>query len=255
MLWGITGLFFVLTVIFLAGKGSFLIAGYNTAGKKQKERYDEKKLCRLMGGCMGIITISLAAGAFYGENMPGYLSYAFVIVVIADVLVTVILANTVCCRKDKNGAAQESPEEKRKNQKLQRISFALTAGIFIFVGIMLTTGNIKVNMNKESMEIEGSYWPDMEISWDKIQSVTYMENLQAGSRIGGLGSLRLQEGSFENSEFGAYTRYTYVKCKKYVVMETTAGVLVVNQKTEKETEELYGKIRSGIFSGMRCRKM
>lgn len=37
-------IFVIMGVIFLFGKGSFLIAGYNTADKKEKEKYDEKKL-------------------------------------------------------------------------------------------------------------------------------------------------------------------------------------------------------------------
>ena len=37
-------IFVIMGVIFLFGKGSFLLAGYNTADKKEKEKYDEKKL-------------------------------------------------------------------------------------------------------------------------------------------------------------------------------------------------------------------
>ncbi len=39
-------LFVILGIIFLCGKGSFLIAGYNTASKVEKEKIDEKQLCR-----------------------------------------------------------------------------------------------------------------------------------------------------------------------------------------------------------------
>ena len=60
MIWVITGVFAVLSILFFTGKGSFLIAGYNTASKEQKKRYDEKKLCRLMGVSMGIIAVSCA---------------------------------------------------------------------------------------------------------------------------------------------------------------------------------------------------
>lgn len=183
MVWCITGLFLVLTIIFLAGKGSFLIAGYNTAGKKEKARYDEKKLCRVMGGCMGVITAALAVTAWLGEDAPDYLRYGFIFVVFADIFVTAVLGNTVCLRKS---TGEKSLEERRKNQKAMWFSMGILAVLFLIVGILLTTGNIKVNLTEEVMEIQGSYWPDLELSWDKIQSVSCAEGIQAGSRTGGL---------------------------------------------------------------------
>ena len=59
----ITALFVILGLVFRKGKGKFLIAGYNTASKAQKEKIDEQKLCRYMSilmfalaGCWLIIT-------------------------------------------------------------------------------------------------------------------------------------------------------------------------------------------------------
>lgn len=242
MTWWITGLFLILTIVFLAGKGSFLIAGYNTASKKDKERYDEKKLCRLMGICMGIVTLALAVGSWLGEDVPGWMQYGFVILVLADVLAIFILSNTVCVRKDVRDKEEESPEEKKRNSRRVKISFLMIAALFAFVGVILTTGSIKVKLNEENMEIVGSWWPDMKVDWEKIQSVSCTDQVKSGARTGGLGSLRLQEGRFENSEFGSYARYTYVRCKKYVVIEMDGGILVVNQRTEEETEELYERI-------------
>ena len=49
MLWGIAILFAIISGVLLAGKGGFLIAGYNTSNAKDKAKYDEKKLCRTLG--------------------------------------------------------------------------------------------------------------------------------------------------------------------------------------------------------------
>ena len=46
------GLFLLLGLIFFNGKGPFLIAGYNTASKAEKEKIDEKKLCGYVGKLM-----------------------------------------------------------------------------------------------------------------------------------------------------------------------------------------------------------
>lgn len=64
MLMIITLIFAVLSIVFLLGKGSFLIAGYNTASKEEKQRYDEKKLCRLMGIGFFVITVG-----FFGISL------------------------------------------------------------------------------------------------------------------------------------------------------------------------------------------
>lgn len=50
-------MFLVFGLVFMRGKGAFLIAGYNTSSKEAKAKYDEKALC----GFMGKIMFSFAA--------------------------------------------------------------------------------------------------------------------------------------------------------------------------------------------------
>ena len=52
---GIIVLLFCLSIVFFNGKGSFLIAGYNTKSKEGKEKYDVKALCRYMGKLLLVI--------------------------------------------------------------------------------------------------------------------------------------------------------------------------------------------------------
>lgn len=42
-------LFLGLGILFLNGKGAFLIAGYNTKSKAEQEKYDKIALCKFMG--------------------------------------------------------------------------------------------------------------------------------------------------------------------------------------------------------------
>ena len=48
-------IFLLLGLVFSRGKGAFLIAGYNTASKAEKEKCDEKALCRFVGKLMFIL--------------------------------------------------------------------------------------------------------------------------------------------------------------------------------------------------------
>jgi hypothetical protein len=66
----IVAVFVILGIVFLNGKGSFLIAGYNTAAKAQKEKIDEKKLCNYTGKLMFVLAgcfLIIAASDIFGE--------------------------------------------------------------------------------------------------------------------------------------------------------------------------------------------
>ena len=51
-----TGLCVLLGIVFAAGKGTGLIAGYNTATAEEKANYDKKKLCKAMSRLMFALT-------------------------------------------------------------------------------------------------------------------------------------------------------------------------------------------------------
>ena len=45
-------IFIILGVLLRFAKASFLIAGYNTSSKLQKEKYNEKALCKFIGNLL-----------------------------------------------------------------------------------------------------------------------------------------------------------------------------------------------------------
>lgn len=45
-------IFILLGLVFIKGKGAFLIAGYNTSSKEEKAKYDEMALLKFMGKIM-----------------------------------------------------------------------------------------------------------------------------------------------------------------------------------------------------------
>lgn len=248
MIWLITGVFAVLSILFFTGKGSFLIAGYNTASKEQKELYDEKKLCRLMGVSMGIITVSCALQAW--SAAPHWMQMAGGILILADVALTVFLANSSLV---KNKQAAEELTEKTGNPgsaKTQRfLKWGTSAFVLILValvGLMLFTGEIKVRLKDNALQIQSSFWADKEIPLEQIQSAEYLEALPRGTRTNGLGSYRLLAGHFKAAEIGNYIRYTYVKCQEGISLKTHDGIVILNQKTPAETRVLYERIKQSL---------
>ena len=88
-------IFIILGLVILAGKGDFLIAGYNTAPKEEKEKYNIKRLRLLIG-----ILLFICAGAMtlLHIDVAGS-SLAFTIIVMISTVVIVIMANTWAKKK------------------------------------------------------------------------------------------------------------------------------------------------------------
>lgn len=100
LLWVVVGLFAFLTILLLSGRGGALIAGYNDMKKAEKAKYDEKKLCRVVGGCMGVITLLISVMAIWEDVLPESFAVVSLVVIFADVVVTIILCNTICKKKE-----------------------------------------------------------------------------------------------------------------------------------------------------------
>ena len=57
-----------LSLLFLSGHGSIFVAGFNTASPRQRARYDERELCRGMGG----LTLGCAVGLYVEHKFADY---------------------------------------------------------------------------------------------------------------------------------------------------------------------------------------
>ncbi len=106
-LWVVFGIFFVIAVVLLSGHGAGLIAGYNTASKAEKAKYDEKKLCRVTGTGIMIIAILILVMTLFMNVLPASFAYVFFAVVVVD-CVTIIVLSATCCKKK-----QEEQQEER----------------------------------------------------------------------------------------------------------------------------------------------
>lgn len=245
MEWFIAAVLAILSIVLLTGKGAFLIAGYNTANKKEKAKYDEKKLCRVVGGGLGIITVLLVLMAVFQDDPPSWFGVVFSAGFFLAFVLILVLSNTIC-RVKPAPDRPAPPEKKRKQRVLFGINIAVI-GIFCgVVGGLLFTGDIRITVTESQVVADGSYWSGYEVELDSIEEVSLEKNLDLGRRVGGLGSMRLLEGNFRNEAFGKYTLYAYVTCKSYVVLRTPGRTVVLNQETAEATEELYQAVKKAV---------
>ena len=98
IMWIVVILFAILSIVFLTGHGAGFIAGYNTASKEEKSKYDKKKLCRVMGAGFSVITVCILIMAIWEDRLPAEFAYVFLAVVLIDCVIMIVLTNTVCKR-------------------------------------------------------------------------------------------------------------------------------------------------------------
>ena len=89
-------IFAVLSIVLISGHGSWLISGYNMASKEEKAKYNEKKLCRIMGIGMSVIAILLLIMGLLENALPAFFVYISLGIILVDVVVIIILGNTIC---------------------------------------------------------------------------------------------------------------------------------------------------------------
>ena len=96
IVWIIFVIFAVLSIVLLSGHGSWFISGYNTASKEEKEKYNEKKLCRTVGIGTSVITLLILIMGLLENILPAFFAYIALGIIIVDVVVIIILGNTIC---------------------------------------------------------------------------------------------------------------------------------------------------------------
>ena len=94
----ITAILLIVGIVILVGKGDNLMAGYNTASKKEREEYDVKRLRYLVGGLL-IIQAPMTFFLLGEETMTA--GFAYVALTIILCIIVVILANTWAKKKSK----------------------------------------------------------------------------------------------------------------------------------------------------------
>ena len=118
------------------------------------------------------------------------------------------------------------------------ITKSLTDDIIMPV-IAMFTGDIDCRLDATELTVEASFEKDLTLPYDRIDSLELREEGVDGSRVIGFASSRLLMGSFQNDEFGTYTRYTYTGDGPAIVIEAQGKTLVIGLKEPADTLALF----------------
>ena len=117
--------------------------------------------------------------------------------------------------------------------------------LLIGVGILMFTGDVTATAGERALEIKATYYDDLSLEYDKIDSVEYRE-VNIGARQIGFGSPRLSLGIFKNEEFGSYTLYSYTGVSSHIVIKSGDRTLVIGLENEDENRLLFKVLEQKI---------
>ncbi len=190
---------------------------------------------RFGGKCWFWGGIGIAASALLPENHA-------VTVLFVGIWVMVLLPMFYSYRYYKTQKARGDvlrPLPTIANGKAGKISLVFLIIILVFVGSLLFTGDIEYHFDTDRLVIEADFYDDLVLVYDVLESIEYRDSNVSGSRAWGYGSFRLLLGTFQNEEFGTYTRYTYYDPKNTVILKTMKQTYVLSGETPEQTREIY----------------
>lgn len=170
-------------------------------------------------------------------------------VLIVAILPAVVLPILYSWRFRKKQLAEGTLSEEEmspQRKKSMLISLAFTGATLLLVIIIMFTGSISAEAAEDALKLEGSFGYSLTLPYDEIDSLELREEVVSGSRVSGVGSGKLLLGTFQNAEFGLYTRYTYTGSDCCVVIFSEGKTLVVALETGEETRTLYDTLLERI---------
>jgi hypothetical protein len=241
--WIVAGILFVTSVVLLSGRGSFLIAGYNTASAKQKGKYDREKLCRAVGAMLLFITIATLFLILLHNQM-------MIIVYLILVIVSVIVLNIYVNKKCKNNVSDVSEAEVplTKNKNAFGIILGVGIGVITLIIILISFNSSKkppvYSVGNGNFTISTEFGETVKLS--DIKSVQLKNDLPAiGTKLNGLGIGTILKGKF-SSKIGGVTLYVDTAKSPYIYITTTTEMIILNDQTKDKTQSLYEELNSDI---------
>lgn len=235
------------------GKGSMLIAGYNTSPKAVRDQYDAEAMTKFTGMLLTIsLVIMLAAleTIFLFDSMAPFLVLLMASVVVLAVGLAYMnsggrfLKEGVSPQDVKETTVQERKKSKRYKWGLVLgvvVTAVILIGIFLFMGY----GSVNATLTDDSLRVEAPMM-DESIQLDDVTSVEWRDSLDKGSRVGGFGGTEVSSGNFKNGEFGTYKLASYNSIPGHIVVHYSSGVLAFNLDSEEKTVQMYEDIQAAL---------
>ena len=104
----------------------------------------------------------------------------------------------------------------------------------------------KFGIDNKILEYSEKIIKELAPRFEEIDAVEYREEGVSGTRLVGFASPKLLLGTFQNDEFGTYTRYTYGGNPPCLVLTVDGKPIVIGTNDTQQLQELYEKISAEI---------
>lgn len=133
------------------------------------------------------------------------------------------------------GPTETSETSHRRNTRVVvgLVSVSLVAVLLIVV-FALNSGHVDVSLDGGRLSVD-AVMVDEDIALEDITGIELREDVDYGSRVGGLSSSGYLSGSFSNDEFGRYTLAVHKGVDLCIVVHATGGTVVFNLATAEDT--------------------
>jgi len=240
----LAGLMFVLSIILLSGRGSWLIAGYNTMSKEQQNKYDRKKLTRATGMMLIITSIALLALAFSLIN-----AIVFLIIVFVSVIMTIIYTNKYGLKPDSDDEKTDLIIDREQGswfniKTMIVIGFVIVVALIVGISMYFSSKPPVYSISNGTLVISTQFGKNVNLS--EIQSVQLKNELPVIQlKINGLGLGSIQKGKF-SSNIGNVTLYIDSSKPPFIYIKTTSELIILNDQSNSKTEALFNELNSDI---------
>jgi len=137
------------------------------------------------------------------------------------------------------GTAPEEETVSVFRKKHAAASGIITAVLLIVLVPVMFAGSIRVQLDDTALTVDATFWEDLTLPYDAIDSLELQESQVGGVRTNGFNSAKLLLGTFQNEDLGLYTRYTYTGPGPAIVIVSNGRTLVIGLKDPAETRALY----------------
>jgi hypothetical protein len=239
--WVVIGLLTVCAVILLTGRGSFLIAGYNTASPEVKSRYDQKKLTRAVG--LALLIIDLATVPLVFVRGIAYLIF-YIIFLLAVAAALLFYTNKKCYAPGAEVSAGSGTARKSNKAVLIATAVILLAAA-VFTAVMILSGSkapvYSLSPDKSTFKIESMY--GLTIDTSDIQSLELKDTLPGNlKRTNGYGGVGTVLKGFFSSDLGDIRVFLDTSKTLFLYITTPTEVIILNAETDDETRQLYAML-------------
>ena len=248
VIFGIIIAFFLIMAIFLLnGKGAFLIAGFNTMSKEEREKYDEKALCRFVGWlfisvcfCMVLLLIAIYAQMMWLTICGIGLIFLFTISGI------IYMSTNKHFLKDSKTKTLSVNEKKNKIVMSIGIIFSLAAIIAVIVLFYQGEKEPVVDISGDSIQIRSIYGLDIDFS--DIDNVLLLDKsmkaIGTGSRTNGYGGIgQTLKGHYKSDSLGEILLFVQSKSSPTMQIQLKdKRNIYISFRDGKKTELLYDEL-------------